>query len=245
MGSRRGREFPQALIPRRWSRGSLMMARRVGMVVLAFCVLTAAVGAGENLAPLKIELPEFVSKGTPPDIKMTPYREKPMPREYKRPAFLAPEGTRVLSLNRPVTSSDDAPIIGELEMITDGDKDGREGHYVEIGPMRQWVQVDLGDVHALYAILLWHYHGEGRIYHDVVVQVADDPKFQTNVRTVHNNDYDNTLGLGIGKDKEYFEDFRGRLIPVKGLTARYVRFYSRGSTAGDLNHYTEVEVWGK
>ena len=46
MGSRRGREFPQALIPRRWSRGSLMMARRVGMVVLAFCVLTAAVGYG-------------------------------------------------------------------------------------------------------------------------------------------------------------------------------------------------------
>jgi hypothetical protein len=222
-----------------------MITGRTGVLVLTVCVLTATVGAAEKLAPLKIELPESVSKGTPPDIKMTPYREAPKPLEYKRPAFLAPQGTRVLSRGKPVTSSDDAPIIGELEMITDGDKDGREGHYVEIGPMRQWVQVDLGEVHTLYAILLWHYHGEGRIYHDVVVQIADDAKFETNVRTLYNNDYDNSSGLGIGKDKEYFEDFRGRLIPVKGLKARYVRFYSRGSTAGDLNHYTEVEVWGK
>ena len=32
---------------------------------------------------------------------------------------------------------------------------------------------------------------------------------------------------------------------LKGLKARYVRFYSNGSTADDLNRYTEVEVYGK
>jgi hypothetical protein len=31
------------------------------------------------------------------------------------------------------------------------------------------------------------------------VQTADDPDFITNVRTLFNNDIDNSLGLGVGK----------------------------------------------
>ena len=67
---------------------------------------------------------------------------------------------------------------------------------------------------------------------------------QTNVRTVYNNDYDNSCGLGLGKDLEYIEDYRGRLIPLGGTHARYVRLYSRGNTSNDQNHYVEVEVYG-
>jgi hypothetical protein len=35
------------------------------------------------------------------------------------------------------------PIIGEVEQVTDGDKEGRDGSYVEFGPGKQYVQIDL------------------------------------------------------------------------------------------------------
>jgi hypothetical protein len=67
---------------------------------------------------------------------------------------------------------------------------------------------------------------------------------------VYNNDFDNSSGLGLGKRLEYIDDYRGKLIdartakgePVKG---RYVRLYSKGNTSNDMNHYVEVEVFGK
>jgi hypothetical protein len=79
----------------------------------------------------------------------------------------------------------------------------------------------------------------------VIVQVADDPDFITNVKTLFNNDIDNSAGLGIGKDMHYIETSEGKLIDAKGVEARYVRFYSCGSNANDLNNYIEIEVWGK
>ena len=46
----------------------------------------------------------------------------------------------------------------------------------------------------------------------------------------------------------YLDTYEGKLIDARGVTARYVRLYSngyvRGSAAGELNHYTEVEVHG-
>jgi hypothetical protein len=76
------------------------------------------------------------------------------------------------------------------------------------------------------------------------VQVADDADFTQNVRALYNNDYDNSAGLGVGNDKEYFENYEGRLIDAKGAKGRYVRLYSNGSTYSALNRYTEVEVYG-
>jgi len=201
-------------------------------------------GAAEaDLVPIDFGLPRPEFTGTRKDVKLTAHIEKPSARP--RPVFRVPRGTSNVALNRPVTSSDDAPMIGDLEQVTDGDKRGSDGSYVELGPGRHWVQIDLGAPHTLYAILVWHFHGEARIYHDVVVQVADDTDFITNVRTVYNNDYDNSSGLGIGKDLEYFESNEGRLIPVQGLPARHVRLYSKGSIDNDMNHYTEVAVYGK
>jgi len=193
--------------------------------------------------PLEIKLPKPMFVGTPKNFKLEPWMEKPSGKP--RPAFLAPEGTTNVALNKPVTSSDKEPIVGEIAMVANGDKEGTDGSYVELGPGLQYVQIDLQAPHSIYAILMWHYHGEARLYHDVVVQVADDADFITNVRTLFNNDHDSSSGLGVGKDKEYFETNEGKLIDAKGEKARYVRLYSKGSTSSDQNHYTEVEVYGR
>jgi len=37
----------------------------------------------------------------------------------------------------------------------------------------------------------------------------------------------------------------GRPFPVNAIRARYVRFDSSGNTSDALNHYTEVEIYGK
>ena len=55
----------------------------------------------------------------------------------------------------------------------------------------------------------------------------------------------NELGLGAGKDLNYIETYQGKLIDAKGVKGRYVRLYSNGNTTNKLNHYIEVEVWGK
>ena len=78
----------------------------------------------------------------------------------------------------------------------------------------------------------------------MVVQTADDKDFITNVRTLFNNDHDNSAGLGLGQDKEFWDTYEGKLIDAAGAKSRYVRLYSNGSTADDQNHYTEVEVYG-
>jgi hypothetical protein len=204
--------------------------------------------SGGNLVPLEIKLPRPLFQGTPKNIKPSPTMEKYS--EKPRAPFLAPPGCTNLSLKKKVTSSDMAPVVGELTYVTDGDKEGADGSFVELGPDKQWVQIDLGEPAEIYAFVVWHYHAEGRVYHDVVVQVADDPDFIENVKTVYNNDFDNTSGLGLGKNLEYIDDYRGKLLdarndkkePVKG---RYVRLYSKGNTSNDMNHYVEVDVYGK
>ena len=79
----------------------------------------------------------------------------------------------------------------------------------------------------------------------LVVQVADDPDFISNVRTLFNNDTGNETGSGIGKDMRYVETAEGKLIDAKGVEARYVRLISNGSDKTPANHYIEVEVYGK
>jgi len=136
------------------------------------------------------------------------------------------------------------PIIGEMEFVTDGEKSGEDGYYVELGPGTQYVQIDLQSVFSLQAVLIWHYHSQARVYRDVIVQVSDDPDFITDVKTIFNNDHDNSSGLGIGKDKEYIETNEGRLFDPRGINARYLRFCSKGNTSNDMNHYVEAEVYG-
>jgi len=201
--------------------------------------------AGAKLVALKIELPKPMFVGTPQDIKVENL-EKPLGKP--RPDFLAPEGTVNLAKDKAVKSSDEMPIIGEISYITDGDKEAADGSYVELGPLVQHITVDLGKPCELYAIVMWHYHKQPRVYTDVVVQVSNDADFIKDVKTVFNNDLDNSAGLGVGTDKHYIETSEGKLIDLISQgspKARYVRFYSNGNTSNDLNHYIEVEVYGK
>jgi hypothetical protein len=194
------------------------------------------------MVALDLKLPKPMFIGTPSNLQV-PNLEKPLGKP--RPPFLAPEGTTNVAFGKSVTSSDDAPVIGEVNLITDGDKEGGDGSYVELGPFLQYVTIDLGKKHNIYAILVWHYHKQPRVYSDVIVQAADDPKFTTNVVTLFNNDHDNSAKMGAGQDKNYVETSEGKLIDAKGVQARYVRLYSNGNSNDDLNHYIEVEVYGK
>ncbi|MEW6250445.1 MAG: discoidin domain-containing protein [Planctomycetota bacterium] len=198
-----------------------------------------------DLVPLEMKpLPKPAFKGTPtqPPKGMQDWLEKP--RVGPRPPLMVPKGVKLLSLNKPVTSSDSEPIIGTLKLVTDGDREAKEGSYVELGPKVQWVQIDLQDKYKLHALLFWHYHANARVYRDVVVQVSTDADFIDDVHTVFNNDFDNSAGLGIGAGKGYWETNEGKLLDAGGIVGRYVRLYSNGSNADDQNHYTEVEVYG-
>ena len=212
-------------------------------VAAAAAVTVVSLGAGQEAGKveLKLALPKPMFVGTPTNIK-SPNLE--VVTGKSRGPFYVPAGTKLVSGKRPVRSSDQSPVIGELDMVTDGEKSGADGYFVELGPGRQWIQIDLGAPHALHAILAWHYHGQARVYRDVIVQVSDDRDFSKNVTTVFNNDHDNSARLGAGPDKEYIEVAEGRLFDPKGARGRYVRLYSQGNTANDLNHYVEVEVYG-
>jgi len=228
--------------PAKVQRGRLRALLGVAFAVYGLCY--AGVAGAADLAPLPLKLPMPAYVGTPSDIPENEHLEKPS--DEPRPAFMAPQGVQNVALKKKVTSSDKSPVTGSLELITDGDKESRDESFLELHRKTQWVQIDLEAPCQLYAIVVWHAHNTPQVYHDVVVQAADGPDFtkDDNVRTLFNNDYDNTSGLGVGKDKEYFENYEGKLIDAKGAKARYVRLYSQGSTFSGLNRYTEVEVWG-
>ena len=218
------------------------LAALVVLVLPDFVVAQTFAGSGQKLVPIPIVLPQPMFEGTPQNLKV-PNLEKP--RFKVREPFLAPAGVTNVARRKKVSSSDAAPVMGELSMITDGERSAEEGNEVELGPGRQHVTIDLGGMHEIYAVLFWHFHRTPRVYLDVVAQIADDQAFTTNVRTLFNNDHDNTSGFGQGKDMNYVETSEGRFVDGKGSLARYVRLWSNGNNANQLNHYIEVEVFGR
>ena len=211
-------------------------------LVASAALVTIAADTATDKEPLKLELPKAMFVGTPVPIavpNLEPAAKGP------RPDMLVPKGTTNLSKGKKVTASDSEPLLGELDLITDGDKSAEEGCFVELAAGKQWVQIDLGAAAEIYAIALWHYHLQARVYHDVVIQVSDDPDFVKDVKTVFNNDSDNSAGLGVGKNMAYVETNEGKLVDAGGVKGRYVRLYTNGNTSNKLNHYIEVEVYGK
>jgi hypothetical protein len=204
--------------------------------------LVVAAALAQDKVPLKTELPKPLFVGTPVPLNV-PNLEPPM--KGKRPDFMVPAGTVNLAKGKKVTASDNSPVVGTLDLVTDGDKAGDEGSWVELGPGKQWVQIELAKSANIFAVLVWHFHSQARVYRDVVVQVADDPAFKSGVTTIFNNDFKDELGLGAGKDLNYVETYQGKLIDATGVKGRYVRLYSNGNTTNKLNDYIEVEVWGK
>ncbi len=194
---------------------------------------------------LAIDLPKAMFKGTPVPMNepnIAPGRAK----GEERPAIKVPEGTVNLALKKPVTSNESLPVVGDLEMVTDGDKSGEDGHNVDIGFGKKWVQIDLGAPANIYGLSVWHYHGQARAYRDVIVEVADDEDFIENVQIVFNSDHDNSYGKGIGEEMGYVETNEGKYVYCpKGTKGQFVRLHSQGNTSNDQNHYIEVEVYGK
>jgi hypothetical protein len=205
-------------------------------------LLTTTAAFAEDPVALKTDLPKPLFVGTPVPIKVSNLEPA---RTGKRPDFMVPAGTVNLARGKKVTSSDSDPVVGTLDLITDGDKEGDEGSWVELGPGKQWVQIDLEKDANIYAVVVWHFHSQARVYFDVVVQVSYDPKFEKGVTTIFNADAANELALGAGKDLAYIETYEGKLMDAKGVKGRYVRLYSKGNTTNKLNHYIEVEVFGK
>ncbi len=201
----------------------------------------AAAPAGD-LVEIALEFPKPMFIGTPVPAEL-PNLEKADPSKVIK-SIMVPKGTTNLAKGKTVTSSDTAPIIGELSLVTDGDADGADGSFVELMPGKQWVQIDLGAESNLYKIAMWHYHKQAQAYIDVEVQVSDDAEFKTGVTTLFNSDHDDTSGMGKGSDPAYVETNHGRVIDAKGIKARYVRLWSNGNTSNDMNHYCEVQVYG-
>jgi len=201
----------------------------------------AAAPAGD-LEEIKLEFPKPMFIGTPVPAEL-PNLEKADPSKVVK-SIMVPKGTTNLAKGKKVTSSDAAPIIGDLTLVTDGDADGADGSFVELMPGKQWVQIDLGAEANIYKIAMWHYHKQAQAYIDVEVQVSDDPEFKTGVTSLFNSDHDDTSGMGKGTDPAYVETNHGRVIDAKGIKARYVRLWSNGNTSNDMNHYCEVQVYG-
>ncbi len=195
----------------------------------------------DTLQPLEVEFPPPFLIGTPVPIKV-PHLEAPNTRP---PEVLVPGDVSNLAAGKEVTSSSDFLIIGELDFVTDGEKFSEEGYFVELDTELQWVQIDLGQESELYAAAVWHFHSQKRVYHDVIVQVSNDPDFTENVTTVFNNDHDDSAGMGRGSEKAYIETHKGKLIPLGRTKGRYIRLYSQGNSSNALNHYVEVEVFGR
>ncbi len=221
------------------------IATRFASAAATLCLLLlAACGqAADTMVPLDLKLPSPGFKGTPKDIALNSYVE-PL-SDKPRPAMMVPAGLKNLAPAAKLTASDKNVTPEAIAKIIDGDKEPNEDSVVIMRKGPQYIQMDLGSVNEIFALAIWHAHATPKVYHDVIVRIADDPDFTTNVKTIFNNDQDNTSGLGAGTDREYFETNEGKLIDAKGVKARYLRFYSNGSTESRMNEYTEIEVYGR
>ena len=220
----------------------LLLVSALGAGLAFQTSLTSNQASAADLAPLPLQLPQPTLKGTPDELPSGPGIE-PLSDKPRAP-FLAPQGVKNMALNKKVILSDKNPISGKPELVTDGQKEAFDDQVVEMHKNSQYAQIDLGEPVAIYAIVIWHDHRWIQVFRDVIIQVADDSDFTQNVRTIFNNDMDNSSGRGIGKDREYFETQEGKLIDAKGVTGRYLRSYSKGSSLSAFNVHQEIEVYG-
>jgi hypothetical protein len=127
------------------------------------------------------------------------------------------------------------PMLATDGSITTGD--------IQMNNGPQWVTIDLGQSLSLKQIKLWHYYADGRIYRDVIVQISKSATFSSGVKTVFNNDADNSSGQGIGTQAEYAETSAGKTISFSPVSARYIRLWSNGNSVNAYNHLIEVEAY--
>jgi len=209
----------------------------IALTILAL----ASTGFAQATKKLELVVPTQQMVGTPVPIKLENLEPKtPNPKPD------VPVDVENVAKGKNVTSSDDFPLIGDLTLITDGDKAGAEGCFVELMNGLQWVQIDLEKETEIFAIALWMFHSQERAYKDVIIQISNDEDFKDGVQTIFNSDHDNSSGLGKGTDKAWIQTNEGKLIVLKSpLKAKYVRVFSNGNTTNDTNHFIEIEIYGR
>ena len=222
---------------------SLPIGLTVAVLNLLLTPASQAADAANDQVALAIKLPAPAFKGTPKDLQLGPNVE-PISDKPRAP-MMVPASLKNIAPGSKISCSDKNATADTLAKITDGDKDASDQSIIFLRKGTQWVQLDFGSPQESFAIVIWHAHNMAKVYHSVIVQVADDPDFIENVRTIFNNDAENKSGLGVGTNREYFETYEGKLLDAKGIKARYMRFYSKGSTESALNEYTELEVYGR
>jgi hypothetical protein len=194
---------------------------------------------------LTVDAVTRATPGNPEGVKPPHLRE-----EVKREDFIVPEGLENLALYKEVTAGVDEPNLGDLDQVTDGIKKSGDFDFVEMGEGAHWIRIDLAEVRTVYAIAIWHFYKNATIYNDVIVQVADDPDFTKNVRTLFNNDHDNSAKLGKGADGAFYTRWWGELVDArgpdgKGTRARYVRIHTSEGMEGEWVRFVEVDVYGR
>lgn len=211
---------------------------RLAVVLTA---LTTAAALAQEKEALQLQLPAPTLKGTPEQL---PTGNNIEANSDKPPTPLQiAKGAKNVAFGKKVTTSVHPFSETQAEALTDGKKEAFDYDTIEMKKGTQWAQVDLGESYKIEAIAIWHDHRYVQVMHDVIVQVSDDPEFKTGVTTLFNNDTDNSSGLGVGTDREYFERHYGRVIDGKGTKARYVRGYTKGSHLSALNCWQEIEVY--
>src|SRR3954471_1663040 len=90
---------------------------------LVAALLVAVAALAQDKVPLKTQLPKPLFVGTPVPLNV-PNLEPPM--KGKRPDFMIPAGSVNLAKGKKVTSSDENPVVGTLDLVTDSDKAGDE-----------------------------------------------------------------------------------------------------------------------
>lgn len=201
----------------------------------------AASSDDKSMVPLVLKLPSPVFAGTP---KAAPVGVDVEP-DQPGPVIKIPKDAINIAPKAKLTCSDKNITRADLGKITDGNKEGESDSILQMKKGVQWIQFGFSSPQEIDAIAVWHAHDIAKVCKCVIVQVADDQDFTSNVRTLFNNDRQNSAGFGIGTNRQYFETFRGKTIDAKGVHARYVRLYSDGSTDNKLNEYTEVEIYGR
>lgn len=201
-----------------------------------------------ELSVIRPAFPKSAFISAPCDCKL-PNFEKP---DAIKKAFLAPSGTKIVSLNKPVTSST-PPTKGQIGWITDDEAFcGQEGeNTVSFEALPCWIQIDLGSKHLIDHVWLWHDQGTlarrltPEVFEDVIVQLSNDAKFASDVVTLFNSDDDGSCRQGKGTDPTYMDSNHGRGVPVGGQQARYVRIWGGKAYSGGPCRFTEVTVWGR
>src|SRR6185503_15585186 len=125
------------------------------LALTVFGSVSVQLRAADATVPLKLKLPAHTTKGTPEDLPAGPNIEPPP--KTAPPPIQVPDGVKNVAAGKKVTSSV-APYTGELSQITDGKREPLDEDVVEFKKGTHWVQVDLGEPSAIYAVVMWHDH---------------------------------------------------------------------------------------